>query len=100
MLSSFWWWDINSDCDCDSDGDSDGESDGELCGSNHNSEWEVPAPKKAKKPDTMMVEMDLKSIFENTSEAATRLSVHAPQHLDLLSSFVNQCTSTSIDCIT
>ena len=53
-----------------------------------------------KKPDTVTVEMNLKSIFENTTEAATRVRVSAAAHLELLSSFVNRCTSTSTESLT
>lgn len=78
---SFWWWDIESDSD---DEESGGDSD-----------WDElpPAPKKArgtepktraKKPDTMTVRRDLKSIFENTAAAAIHVKISAAAHLELL----------------
>jgi hypothetical protein len=91
---SFWWWNIESESDSEEDECAD------------DSDWDErpPAPKKAKtranKPDTLMVQMNLKTIFENTAEAAIRIKASAAAHLELLSSFVNQCTSASTDSLT
>lgn len=96
----FWWWDIDSDISDHSDvSDDDCQND---------PDWKdpsVPPAKKyrkafTKKPDTMTVEMNLKSIFENTTAAAIRAKLTAAQHLELLSSFVNQCTDASTESVT
>ena len=86
---NFWWWDIESESGSQEDEESD------------QSDWEElqPPPRKMKKPDTVTVERNLKSIFENTTEAATRERESAAAHLELLSSFVNRCTSTSTESL-
>ena len=48
----------------------------------------------------MTVEMDLKKIFENTTEAAMRVKLSSAAHLEILSTFVNQCTSATTASIT
>ena len=90
---NFWWWDIESESRNQEDEETQ-ESD--------QSDWEElqSPPRKMKKPDTVTVEMNLKSIFENTTEAATRVRVSAAAHLELLRSFVNRCTSTSTESLT
>ena len=69
---SFWWWDVENDC----------ESESEEEPTSDESDWEEPQPtaKKIKRCDTIIVEMNLKSIFENTTEAATCVRVSAPQN--------------------
>ena len=51
-------------------------------------------------PAKMTVEMDLKKIFENTTEAAMRVKLSSAAHLEILSTFVNQCTSATTASIT
>lgn len=69
VFSFSWWWDESGDEIESMDDDVTQDPD-----------WKAPEAKKSKKPDTMMVEMDLKKIFENTTEAATRIRVSAAQH--------------------
>ena len=44
--------------------------------------------------------MDLKQIFEDTTEAAVRVKLSSAAHLEILSTFVNQCTSATTASIT
>lgn len=53
-----------------------------------------------KKPDSMTVQMNLRSVFEETTDAAVRARLSASAHLELVSSFVNRCTDTTTEALT
>ena len=86
---NFWWWHIESITNDTSENDTS-DSDSDL------NEMQITKPKTFKnarkqlKPAKMMVEMDLKKIFENTTEAALRVKLSSAAHLEILSTFVNQ----------
>ena len=94
---NFWWWDVESIANDSSECDT-GDSDSDLY------ETGLTTPKTPKrlqsKPAKMTVEMDLKKIFENTTEAAMRAKLSSAAHLEILSIFVNQCTSATTASIT
>ena len=83
----------NASSECDT-----GDSHSDLC------ETGLTTPKTPKrpqpKPTKMTVEMDLKKIFGNTTEAAMRVKLSSAAHLEILSTFVNQCTSATTAPIT
>ncbi len=50
LLYGFWWWEIWTDSETESEAKDSDDSDWEKC---------QPMPKRIKKSETMMVEMDL-----------------------------------------
>jgi len=78
----------------------DQEEEGEDGQTYQDPHWLPPSSLTTKRPKTISVEMNVKTIFANTTEAAIRTRVSASTHLELLSSFVNQCTTTNTESLT